>query len=201
MSAGQVLRLHAGGGPRRRRRRRLQPAPFQLLVYPDVSGDWVHVDRWPNTEAKTLAWDTLFRLSRLEGQDALADCTGSIPFLHFALDAQVLFDDSRTDLEKRIKTGDEHPAIEAHLAKYRSLLPSLALLIGLADGETSAICEASLRKALLWMRYLKAHARRIYGAALNPANSGTEPCRSGSNAAIWRTGSPSGTCTDATGPA
>ena len=47
--------------------------------------------------------------------------------------AQVGFDEWRGGLEKRFKTGDLAPALENHLAKYRKLSPSLALINHLAD--------------------------------------------------------------------
>lgn len=50
------------------------------------------------------------------------------------------------------------------LAKYRSLVPSLALLIHLADGGRGPVSLSALDKAVGWARYLFSHARRIYGA-------------------------------------
>ena len=55
-------------------------------------------------------------------------------------------------------------ALEAVLAKYRSLVPSLALLIHLADGGRGPVSLSALDKAVGWARYLFSHARRIYGA-------------------------------------
>jgi putative DNA primase/helicase len=40
------------------------------------------------------------------------------------------------DLEKRLR-GDLHPALESHLAKYRKLVPALALICHLVDGGTA----------------------------------------------------------------
>ncbi len=56
----------------------------------------------------------------------------------------------------------------AHLAKYRSLIPSLALLIHLAEGRTGAVRLPCLKKAIAWGRYLETHARRIYSVAVAP---------------------------------
>ena len=69
-------------------------------------------------------------------------------------------------MEKRLRSDTEHPAFEAHLAKYRKLVPALALLIHLAGRTTGPISLKALDKALLWASYLEAHAQRIYSAVL-----------------------------------
>ena len=47
----------------------------------------------------------------------------------------------------------------------RSLIPSLALLIQIADSPNGKpVSTDALGKALWWARYLESHARRIYGA-------------------------------------
>ena len=56
------------------------------------------------------------------------------------------------------------PALESHLAKYRKLVPALALVRHLADGGTGPVSVEALRSAIAWSRYLESHARRIYGS-------------------------------------
>ena len=54
--------------------------------------------------------------------------------------------------------------------KYRSLLPSLALIIHLVDTcgtEVGPVSETSIIKACGWCDYLESHARRIYDDATN----------------------------------
>src|SRR5712692_6750473 len=51
----------------------------------------------------------------------------------FAPDAQELFIDWLSELEARIRAGELPSALVCHLSKYRSLMPSLALLFELAD--------------------------------------------------------------------
>jgi Protein of unknown function (DUF3987) len=70
--------------------------------------------------------------------------------------------------KRKLRSETEHPAFEAHLAKYRKLAPALALLIHLADRQTGSVSLDALNKALLWATYLEAHARRIYSAVLRP---------------------------------
>jgi hypothetical protein len=60
----------------------------------------------------------------------------------------------------------------AHLAKYRSLMPSLALLFELADAEglpaAGTVSLTHARQAAAWCEYLEVHARRIYGCVVSP---------------------------------
>ena len=138
---------------------------FQLLVWPDIAGEWRNVDRWPDSEAKATAFTMFERLDSLDplAIGATAD-DGGIPYLRFDPDAQELFTEWRADFEPRIRSGNDHAAFESHLSKYRKLVPSLALLIHLADNTTGAIGSTSLLKALAWAEYLESHARRAYAS-------------------------------------
>jgi len=60
---------------------------------------------------------------------------GATP-VSYAPDSQELFVVWLTELEGKVRANDLHPALVAHLSKYRSLMPSLALLFELADGGT-----------------------------------------------------------------
>jgi Protein of unknown function (DUF3987)/CHC2 zinc finger len=142
---------------------------FQLFVWPDVSRKWHNVDRWPDLTAKNVAFDTFKYLDELTPEGAGADMSSdNIPFLRFAADAQNRFDSWRAELEHKLRSDTEHPAFEAHLAKYRKLVPALALLIHLMDRDTGPVSFAALGKALCWAAYLEAHARRIFSAVLRP---------------------------------
>jgi len=129
------------------------------------------VDRWPDTEAKQRAYAVFTRLDQLTAGDADAECDddlGEIPYLRFDPEAQELFTEWRSELEHRLRRNEEHPAIEAHLAKYRSLVPSVALLIHLAEGHRNPIGVPALERACAWAEYLESHARRIYSRGLAP---------------------------------
>jgi hypothetical protein len=148
---------------------------FQLLVWPDVSKDWVNVDRWPNTPAKNTAYRVFERLDGLDPDEvgaATDDHGNGLPYLRFSCDAQELFDEWRTQLEKSLRSEEEHPAMEAHLAKFRSLIPSLALLLHLADDGSGPVRLDALQRAIRWGRYLESHARRIFAPAALSSISG-----------------------------
>jgi Protein of unknown function (DUF3987) len=144
---------------------------FQLLVWPDVSAEWRNIDRWPDSTAKQQAYGVFTRLNDLTPVEIDAECDedlGGIPYCRFDPEAQELFTEWRSDLEHRLRRGDNHPAIEAHLAKYRSLAPSLALLIHLADGGKNPVGVDALEGACAWAEYLESHARRVYSQGLAP---------------------------------
>ena len=144
---------------------------FQLTVWPDVSKSWRNVDRWPDSEAKQTAWETYARLSNLDVTDIGAKMSDEekIPWLRFAPDAQEEFDQWRADVEPECRSNEYHPAFEAHLSKYRSLVPSIALLVHLADNGRGQVSSVSIKTAIGWSQYLKAHAKRLYAPALDPA--------------------------------
>ena len=145
---------------------------FQLAVWPDISREWRNVDRWPDGEAKRSAYAAFERLARLDPQSVGArvdeNDEDGIPYLHFTESGQVLFDEWREGLEAKIRTGDEHPALESHLSKYRSLIPSLALLIHLVDDGQGGVTKDALQRAIGWGEYLESHARRIFAVAISP---------------------------------
>ena len=74
------------------------------------------------------------------------------------------FDEWRQELETRLRSGDLSLALESHFAKYRKLVPTLALINHLADGGSGAITENAILRALALSEYLETHAMRAYGA-------------------------------------
>lgn len=138
---------------------------FGMMVWPDISGTWRDVDRWPDNEAKSQAFAVFERLDTLDGSAiGQVDGEGGLPFLRFDDVAQEIFNEWRENLETRLRSGEDHPALESHLAKYRKLVPALALLLHLADDAGPAIGEVAILKALGWAEYLETHNRRAYAA-------------------------------------
>lgn len=136
---------------------------FQLLVYPDSPGKFCNIDRWPDTEARARVRHIFERLDKM----TFPATDAGIPALRFDNEAQALFDEWRMELEAKV-SGEESTLIEAHLAKYRSLMPSLALLIHLAEvaDDNSVLTPVTVdaaARAAAWCEYLESHARRVYG--------------------------------------
>jgi putative DNA primase/helicase len=141
---------------------------FQLMVYPDIVTDWRHVDRWPDTTAKNEAFAIYRRLADLDldAVGAHRETPDALPVLHFTDEAQAIFNAWRAELEARLRNPAEHPVVIAHFAKYRSLVPALALLFHLIDcvahGRGGPVSESASRRAIGWCTYLDGHARRVY---------------------------------------
>jgi hypothetical protein len=77
-----------------------------------------------------------------------------------------------SELEQRIEDDSAHSLpdiMKSHLSKYRSLIPSLALINHMAEHiETNpckAINETSLLRAIAFSEYLELHAAKIYGVS------------------------------------
>jgi putative DNA primase/helicase len=142
---------------------------FGLMVWPDHGGEWREVDRFPETAAREAAWSAFNRLAELDPDSigAERDTFEAVPFLHFDGEAQELFREWRADLEKKLRAGELHPALESHLSKYRKLVPSLALLNHLADGGSGPVGGVSVLAAMSLAEYLESHARRAYASGSN----------------------------------
>lgn len=140
---------------------------FGLLVWPDVGGQWKNVDRFPDTPARRAAFETFQRLDAMHpGTDPETGEPGPSVY-RFTAEAQAEFDAWRRDFETALRSGEHHPAMESHLSKYRKLVPALALVCALADGE-EVVSRNSLLRALAWAVYLQSHATRAYGAGTGP---------------------------------
>jgi hypothetical protein len=131
---------------------------FQLLVWPDQQSSWEYRDRAPSVGAREQA-EAVFR--RLTSMDASRPKR-----FRFSDGAQELFIRWLTGLETTLVSDSINPVMLAHLAKYRSLMPSLALLFALADGCEEEIPLRYAQQAACFCEYLKPHARRVYSQKL-----------------------------------
>jgi putative DNA primase/helicase len=138
---------------------------FGLTVWPDVCGEYVHVDQWPDTPAKQIAWAVFERLAALESASEADPVVW-----RFTSAAQELFVEWLVPFETELRGDSMHPAMVSHLAKYRKLIPALALVFALIDTPDSGgvIGERELVRALSWGDYLRPHANRLYAAAVMP---------------------------------
>ena len=137
---------------------------FQILVWPDM-GDWKLVDQPPDTVARDQFSSVLGRILDLSVDHPLT--------LKFSHDAQALFNDWLTELENKLRSGELHPAFVSHLSKYRSLMPSLALLFEVADAtkagyEAESVSLEHTQQAAAWCDCLESHAHRIYSCVTTP---------------------------------
>jgi hypothetical protein len=134
---------------------------FQLMVWPDMPPEWRYIDRQPDTDALNCAAMIYRRVASLSVTDPPRQ-------LQFDDAGQALFEQWLTDLEQSIRDDGLSLPMQAHLAKYRSLMPSLALLFALADGHMDCVPISQARLACDWCEYLKSHAGRVYSAQARP---------------------------------
>ncbi len=148
---------------------------FGVMVYPDPTPEWRNVDRYPDTPARTVARDVYARLARIEGKNIGADTEAfdNIPCLRFAPEALRCFETWREELEQSLRGDGLHPALESHFAKYRKLVPALALIFHLIDCSTGGpVSVHSVGRACAWAEYLKAHAYRTYATVAQSQRAG-----------------------------
>jgi putative DNA primase/helicase len=157
---------------------------FGLLVWPDISPTWVNVDRKPDKAAARAAFEVFQHLDDMDWRaiGAARDIgfggeEEGLPYLRFSADAQILFDDWRRGLEARLRSGDLDPMLESHLAKYRKLVPGVALICHLVDAwaETEdgtvkdlvvgPVSASAMVRAQEWAAYLETHAARVYASS------------------------------------
>jgi hypothetical protein len=142
---------------------------FGLAVWPDIQQEFKLVDRWPDTPAKQAAWAVFERLN------GLLPATDDDPQeWRFSPEAQAIFYEWLIPFETGIRGDDLHPALVSHLAKWRKLIPALALIFALVDtpDTNGVIHERELIRALAWAEHLRPHAERLYAAALIPETTG-----------------------------
>jgi putative DNA primase/helicase len=143
---------------------------FQVVVWPDFPAGWVNVDRWPDRPARQRAFSVFEAVSRIDGP---RPSDGDVPAIRFTPEAQDLFDAWRTELERRLRSEEfaQTPAFESHVAKFRKLMPALALILHVAQilaESPSVSCVSapvgleSAKKSAGLVDFFEAHARRIY---------------------------------------
>jgi hypothetical protein len=144
---------------------------FGGLVWPDEPVGWKNVDEWPDSVKRDVVWGIFERISKLTETEALKlgavrGPYDKIPFVRFDEEAAAEFLDWRTGLERRLRSDELSPAVEGHVAKYRKLVPALALIDHLVKGGAGDVGKESLLRALAMAEYLETHAARLRGDGL-----------------------------------
>jgi hypothetical protein len=136
------------------------------MVWPDLSESFTLIDRPANKEALLKLHQAIVSLTNLKRKpikDAKTNAIG-VQLLHFDGPAQELFNNWYLANEELLRNGSLESSEHGHFAKYRSLVPGLALLFHLLDGHQGPVCEDCLGTALQLSKYLKSHAKRIYAS-------------------------------------
>jgi len=140
---------------------------FSLMVWPEVKADWQDIDRPLNQNAEAEATAIFEAMENFTPKhfikSGVTPNRDGIPTFRFAPDALERFRGWRQGIETRLRTDGMPSAFEAHLAKYRKLVPALAVLLHVAEWQTGAVSITALERALAWAAYLETHAARVYG--------------------------------------
>jgi hypothetical protein len=129
------------------------PQRLQVMVYPDPMTAWENVDREPDYAAEE-AVANVFRMIASVPVDAFT--------AKFDGEAQAFFDEWHRNLEHRL-LREQTSYLRSHVAKYRGLMPRIALLCHIADsGFAPEIPLRQAQRAAAWCEYLETHARRVY---------------------------------------
>lgn len=145
---------------------------FQLMTWPDLSEKWKLIDKKPNSEARKCVYQIFERVVGRSSPfpDSVADSAEieEPNIRHFDAEAQTAFFVWLEQLERLVRGNSLPPVMASHLSKYRSLVPSLALIFAIADGEKGAIPLRYVEQAIQWATYLQAHAERALSCGIRP---------------------------------
>jgi hypothetical protein len=144
---------------------------FQLTVWPDLL-PFRRVDKSPNLEAAGKVEEIFQALDTFDPVHfGATPQDGGVPFVHFAPEAQEVFNAWRDEFEPEYTSGSYPAALESHFGKYKSLFPSLALLFEIIDfvsgnSRGNLVGVRSAWRAAAWCEYLTSHAMRLYHPAV-----------------------------------
>lgn len=138
---------------------------FQVLVYPEQP-TWEWRDRYPVKGAREAVRDLFDRLASFDPvMDGATPADDFVKLPHFIFndEAQELFIQWDTELNRERIPDEANPMMRQHLGKFEKLFCAVALILHLADGRIGPVTVESAMRAAVWCEYLEGHARRIYG--------------------------------------
>ncbi|MDB6005471.1 MAG: hypothetical protein JWR15_2458 [Prosthecobacter sp.] len=143
---------------------------FSLMVWPDSNPHWENIDRPLDREAEYEASSIFLAFENLKTSDLVERGVqlgrDGVPTFRFEQDAQEQFTEWRSKLEHRLRSGRLPVPFEAHLGKYRKLVPALAVLIHVAEEFGGHVTLSALERAIAFADCLESHAARVFGSAV-----------------------------------
>ncbi len=147
---------------------------FQIVFFPEQHSNWKLVDREPNLES-IIQIENLF-----EFLDDIPVSLDRVSFIRFSEEGQILADEWRVKLETRLIAREKSPIIQSHLSKYRSLMPSLALIFEILENFQrerelpSFVSLSSVKMAIRWCAILETHITKMYHQSSQRKNYGAQ---------------------------
>jgi len=160
---------------------------LQILLFPEPIKDFKWIDEYADKAQKKRINKILEELAEIDFKEwgAVKGEFDKFPYFTFTDEAQEVFKDWYVKTIKETKEDNGNEMLQEHLAKYASLMPTLALLdhlfdiaIKSLDGlpspteeeiETNmvGISEKSALKATSFCEHLMKHAEKVYGLIAN----------------------------------
>ena len=141
---------------------------FQVSVYPDpIQEKWELIDRKPDHEALRQVME-LF-----ETLDAIEISETSPRIVSFSYEAQRIANGWRTQLEQKILDPELSAARKSYLSKYRSLMPSFALIFEVlrVKGLPLDVSAEATKLAIRWADLLETHMHKILCMGQTPEST------------------------------
>src|SRR4029079_7320546 len=109
---------------------------------------WKLIDTPIDSYARQTAHHAVQQLAKMDFRQhgAYGDEQERVPYYRFSEEGQQVFYQWWGELEAILRTQEDEPVVLEHLGKYRSLMPSLALifhLLELASGSSPASSQVS----------------------------------------------------------
>lgn len=135
---------------------------FQIMVWPDPITQWELVDGIDIHELEKPIFQIFEFLDTLSFNEE-----GEPVILCFSIEAQKRFDEWQKCFEEKLRSQNLPKYMEAHLTKYKKLLPALCLILehtktALENKKPSEITIKTLNEAIIWLDYFESHATRVY---------------------------------------
>ena len=150
---------------------------FQLAVFPDPT-PYKYFDKPTDYEGREKAFSVFQKLQDIgaisgqygNGNDNSQSQNNMIDgkrYVGFDDESQVRFENWLTNHQNKLNSMTQHPAMIAHLQKFRKLMPSLCLIFHCIEAvdqnkPIGSIGTASVMRAEAWCQFLERHAQRIY---------------------------------------
>ncbi|MGD9107588.1 MAG: YfjI family protein [Gammaproteobacteria bacterium] len=147
---------------------------LQLAVFPDepkLTLKTKETDKAPNQLSKEKVCKNIKKIADTDFTILGLQNINNLPCFSFNQEAQEHFYTLIDNLDTKIKS-EQNPFVMEHLGKYRSLIPSIALIFHVISNIDNINVKTkinidTLQQAELFSNYLEKHARRIYGLMEN----------------------------------
>jgi hypothetical protein len=141
---------------------------FQLVAYPEPKKR-KRARTQPDDKALEAACAVFRKLVELdlEKLNAQVPFGGGTPYVGFDRDAQERYYQWDDALSEELFYSDAHASFRAHIGKFSSFIPSLALIRHVVDVGSGLVSKETLELAIETGDFYRKHAERMYASRLS----------------------------------